>query len=150
MSRLWSRFGIRAISVVLLLVGVVGGVYLGRDREFQQQGIEAQLAVQADLAEQQLLKDRHSEHSVAVAPQREAEAEAAAKAAGAAKAAAERAQKAKVAVSRKKEREKAAEDHAAAKPYAGPIPKSCNQYTVNRKNACPEHNNTGYVIDQIP
>ncbi len=151
MSRLWSRFGIRAISVVLLLVGVVGGVYLGRDREFQQQGIEAQLAVQADLAEQQLLKDRHSEHSVAVAPQREAEAEAAAKAAGAAQAAAERAQKAKVAVSRKKERQqKAAEDNAAAKPYAGPIPKSCNQYTGNRKIGCAVLLNTGFGLDQMP
>jgi hypothetical protein len=138
--------GVRALSLVLLLGGVAGGVYLSQDRQIQHQGIDAQLVVQADGAERRVLQEQQSAHAAAVAPQREAEAEAAAKAAGAAKAAAARAEKAKVAVTRKTERKAPATgsgddgaDEAPAakpKPFTGPIPKSCNQYSGSRKIAC--------------
>jgi hypothetical protein len=34
-NRLWSQVGVRTASVGLLLTGLVGGVYLGRDRDVQ-------------------------------------------------------------------------------------------------------------------
>ena len=43
MNRLWSRVGIRAwISVGLLVLGIIGGIYLGHGREVQKQGTEEQ------------------------------------------------------------------------------------------------------------
>ena len=93
MSRLWSRFGIRATSVGLLAVALVGGMYLGRDREAQQRGIDAGVAVEVHLADQQLIKERAAARVVATSRKRAAEREAAAKAAAAARAAAQRAQR---------------------------------------------------------
>lgn len=142
MSRLWSRFGVRALAVVLLLIGVVGGYYLGQDRETQQQEINA---VNADLAEQQLIKERHAARLSATAQQRAAEQEAAQKAAAAAKAEAERARKAAEAASRKKER-----SSTATKPYTGPIPTSCNEYSGNRKIGCAILLDSGFELDQMP
>src|SRR5689334_19822291 len=37
-NRLWSRVGVRALSVGLLAAGLTGGIYLGQDREVQRQG----------------------------------------------------------------------------------------------------------------
>lgn len=157
-SRLWSRFSVRAISIVLLLVGVAGGVYLGHDREIQQQGIDAQLAVEANLAERQVLRERESAHAAAIAPQREAESQASAKAADAAKAAARRADKVQVAVSRKQEREKTTgaggttkpgAGSEKAKPFPGPIPASCNVYSGNRKTGCAILVQQGFKLDQM-
>src|SRR6266540_2128473 len=128
-NRLWSRVGVRATAVGLLVLGVAGGVYLGHDKEVQQQSAEAQLVVQADADEMQLLKERQSEHAAARAWQREAESDAAAKAAAEAKAAASKAR-----TLEKKAIAKAAADKAAAAkaksesgatvPYTGPIPTS--------------------------
>jgi hypothetical protein len=147
-SRLLSRFGIRALAVMLLLVGVAGGYYLGQDRETQQQGISAQLAADADQEEMELIKDRHREREVVAAEQREAQRVAAAKAAAAAKAEAERARKAEEAASRKKREE--AEENAAPKPYDGPIPASCAEYSGNRKTGCAMMIDAGFKIDQFP
>lgn len=159
MSRLFSRFSVRAISVVLLLVGVAGGVYLSQDRQSQQQGIDAQLAAQADHAERQVLQDQQSAHAAAIAPQREAEAEAAAKAAGAAKAAAARAEKAKVVVSRQAPRQvKPGTGNADSgdgapgakpKPYTGPIPKSCKEFSGNRRIGCAVLVSRGMSMEQM-
>ena len=85
MNRLWSRVGIRVASVGLLVAGVIGGVYLGKDQEVQAQSAQATLVVQADVEEMQLLKERHGQHAAARAYQREAEDEAATKAAAEAK-----------------------------------------------------------------
>jgi hypothetical protein len=147
-SRLWSRFGIRALAVVLLLVGVVGGYYLGQDREVQQQGISAQLAANADQQEMELIKERHRQNMIATAQQREAERVAREKALAAAKAEAERAQKAEEAASRKKREE--AEKNTAMKPYTGPIPASCNEFSGNRKTGCALMIGAGFKIDQFP
>jgi hypothetical protein len=147
-SRLLSRFGIRALAVMLLLVGVAGGYYLGQDRETQQQGISAQLAADADQEEMQLIKDRHRDREVVRAEQREAERVAAAKAAAAAKAEAERARKAEEAASRKKREE--AEEDAEPKPYDGPIPASCSEYSGNRETGCAMMIEAGFKIDQFP
>jgi ribosomal protein L12E/L44/L45/RPP1/RPP2 len=150
-SRLLSRFGIRAVAVMLLLVGVAGGYYLGQDRETQQQGITAQLAANADQEEMQLLKEHYRERTIASAQQREAERVAAEKAAAAAKAEAERARKAEEAASRKKrEQAEEAKEDAPPKPYDGPVPASCNEYSGNRKTGCALMIQAGFKIDQFP
>src|SRR4051794_638298 len=93
-NRLLSRVGLRATSVGLLVLGVVGGVYVGQDRATQQQGADAQLVVQVDADEMQLLKERQNEHAAARAFRAQVEDAAATKAAAEAKAAASRARKA--------------------------------------------------------
>ncbi|MGX7669931.1 aggregation-promoting factor C-terminal-like domain-containing protein [Plantactinospora sp. DSM 117369] len=152
MSRLWSRFGVRGIAVALLLGGVGGGYYLGEDREAQQHSIEAESAFDAQQAEWDLLRERHAAHIRATAAQRAAEAEAARKAAEVAKAAAERAKKAEQAASRKREREKQEKEEAegATKPYTGPIPASCNEYSGNRKIGCALLLDAGFKIAEMP
>lgn len=156
MSRLWSRFGIRALAVLVLLVGAGGGYLLGEDRQTQQQvsseqGSAGQADALAEQAELDYLKDRHAAQVVAEANRRAAQLDAARKAAAAAKAEAERARRAEVAASRKKERE-AAEAAAAreAKPYDGPIPASCNEYSGNREIGCALLLDYGFAIDQMP
>ncbi|GAA3756837.1 hypothetical protein GCM10022225_47510 [Plantactinospora mayteni] len=152
MSRLWSRFGVRGVALALLLGGVGGGYYLGEDREAQQHSIEAESAFDAQQAEWDLLRERHAAHIRATAEQRAAEAEAARKAAEVARAAAERAKKAEQAASRKREREKQEKEEAeqATKPYTGPIPASCNEYSGNRKIGCALLLDAGFKIAEMP
>ena len=156
MSRLWSRVGIRALSVALLVTGVVGGVYLGRDHQTQQRTAAEDRVVLNEQAELDLLKARHAEHAAARASQRAAEADAAEKAATAAKAAATRARKLEAAVIKKKvadkkaaDAKKAAEDGAIV-PYTGPIPASCNEYSGTRAVGCAILLAKGFGLGQMP
>ena len=158
-NRLSSRVGVRAVSVGLLAVGLIGGVYLGQDREVQAKGAQSQLVVQADADEMQLLKARQSEHAAARAWQREAEGDAAAKAATEAKAAASKARSLEKKAIAKKAAEKKAADAKKAKestssgasvPYTGPIPTSCKEYIGNRGIGCALMLDAGFKIDQFP
>jgi len=159
-NRLWSRVGIRVSSVGLLVLGIIGGVYLGQDREVQQQSAEAQLVVQADADEMQLLKERHSEHAAARAWRSEAEGDAAAKAAVEAKAAATKALKLEKKVIEKKAAEKKAAEAKKAEssssggaksvPFTGPIPASCDEFSGNRATGCALMLSSGFGIDQFP
>ena len=154
MTRLWSRLGVRLVAVGLLAAGVGGGYYLGDDREVQKQGIEQQYTFEAEAAELSLVKARHAAHERENARRKAAEALAAKKAAQAAKAAAERARKAEEA-SRKKRADEAreAEEEAndePAKPYTGPIPESCNEFSGNRKIGCALMLDRGFKISQFP
>ncbi|MEU0151455.1 lytic transglycosylase domain-containing protein [Micromonospora fulviviridis] len=149
MSRLWSRFGARTAAVALLSVGVAGGFYLGEDRQTQQQGLTAQVGLKVDRAEYAYQRDLQADHRLASAKQRAAEYQAKLRAAAAAKEAAERAKEAEAAAaSRKKEREAA--EKAAAKPYDGPIPSSCEEFSGNRKIGCAIMLDEGFGIDQFP
>jgi hypothetical protein len=163
-NRLWSRVGVRVFSVALLVLGIVGGVYLGQGRAVQQQGAETRLVVQADADEMQLLKERQNEHAAARAWQREAQVSAAAKAAAEAKAAAGRARKLEQkAIAKKAAEEKAKEEaeenssdsgsssgSGADVPFTGPIPSSCNEFSGNRKIGCALMLEAGFKIDQFP
>jgi hypothetical protein len=148
----WSRAGVRALSVLLLVAGVAGGAYLGRDRQ-SRQGAEAASAVQVDVDDMQLLKQRQGEHAVARAWQRQAEGDAAAKAAVEAKAAAGRAQlleataiaQRKAAAKRKK-----AGQIGGPVPYNGPIPSSCTEFSGSRAIGCTLMLGAGFGIDQFP
>ncbi|MGN9910363.1 transglycosylase SLT domain-containing protein [Phytohabitans sp. LJ34] len=148
MSRLWSRFGIRALAVALLLVGAGGGYHLGQGRDAQERGISAQLAADAGQEEIEFLKERHREYTAATAQQREAQRIAAEKAAAAARTEADRARKATDAANRKKREEK--ERNAAPPPFTGPIPASCNAYSGNRKTGCALLLSSGFGLDQMP
>jgi hypothetical protein len=142
------------------VTGVAGGVYLGHDKDPQQQSAGAQLVVQSDADELQLLKQRQTEHAAARAMQRQAEGDAAAKAAAEAKAAAGKARdlekKAiakKAAVKKAAELEKAkkkAKSSGASVPYTGPIPSSCGEYSGNRATGCALMLKAGFGIDQFP
>ncbi len=169
MSRLWSRVGIRSLSVALLATGVIGGVYLGQDHQTQQRTAVADQVHAADQAELDLLKERHAEHAAARAPQRAAEADASDKAAREAKAAATKARKLETAVIKKKVADKkAAEEKAAQKKaaeqaaaddadaddgkppkFTGRIPESCDEYSGNRAIGCAVLVGRGFGMDQM-
>jgi len=136
------------LAVGILAGGVAGGWYLGDDRRIQEQGIDARFAAEAATAENALLKERHGDHESAMAQRRAAEALARKRAAEAAKAAAERAKRAEEASRKKREQQKA--DDAPPKPYTGPIPESCNEYSGNRKIGCALLLDAGFKIDQMP
>jgi hypothetical protein len=143
------------------VVGVLGGVYLGHGKDVQQRTSDAQLVVQSDANEMQLLKQRQNEQVASRAMQRQAEGDAAAKAATEAKAAASKAAALEKKVIAKKAAEKKAAAEAAAKKkaassssssgaYAGPIPDSCNDYSGNRAVGCALMLKAGFDIDQFP
>ncbi|MEH1167634.1 lytic transglycosylase domain-containing protein [Micromonospora sp. CPCC 205539] len=148
MSRLWSRLGARTAAVALLSVGVAGGFYLGEDRETQQQGLTAQVGLEVDRADLAYQRERQAAHQVKFAKQRAAEYQAKLRAAAAAKEAAERARKAEAAAaSRKRDRETA---NVPTKPYDGPIPKSCQEYSGNREIGCALMLEKGFGIAEFP
>ena len=160
-NRLWSRVGIRVASVGLLVAGVIGGVYLGKDQEVQAQSAQATLVVQADVEEMQLLKERHGQHAAARAYQREAEDEAATKAAAEAKVAAGKARTVEKKLIEKKAAEKKAAEakkddaddsngSGGTVAYTGPIPSSCDEYSGNRATGCALMLDAGFKIDQFP
>jgi len=158
-NRLWSRVAVRVTSVGLLVLGVIGGVYLGQDREVQQQSAKAHLVVQADADEMQLLKERQSQHAAARAWQRQAEGDAARKAATEAKAAASKARKIeKKAIEKAAETKKAAAEKKAAEssgsgktvPFTGSIPDSCGEYSGTRATGCALLLKAGFDLDQMP
>ncbi len=148
MSRLWSRFGVRGLAVALLLGGVGGGYLLGEDRKAQQRSIEAQAVYEAQQAEWDLLRRQRAAHLLATLDQRAAQREAARKAAELARSAAERARQADEAASRKRARERAAQE--AAKPYSGPIPDSCQEYSGNRAIGCALLLDAGFKLAEMP
>ncbi|MEU8087600.1 transglycosylase SLT domain-containing protein [Micromonospora sp. NPDC049101] len=148
MSRLWSRLGARTAAVALLSVGVAGGFYLGQDRETQQQGLVEQASLEVDRADLAYQRERQAAHQVQFSKQRAAEYQAKLRAAQAAKEAAERARRAEAAAaSRKREREAA---NAPAKPFDGPIPASCEEFSGNRKTGCALMISAGFGIAEFP
>lgn len=153
MNRLWSRVGVRTLSVVLLALGLAGGVHLGQKREVAQAVAAESNAARVDSDDMQLLKQRHNEHAAARAPQIRAESVAAKRAAAEAKSAAGKARRLEEKViARKKEaaeRKKAAENHGPV-PFDGPIPGSCGEYSGSRAIGCTLTLSAGFGIDQFP
>ncbi len=110
-----------------------------------------------------LLKERAAEHAADRARRTQAEGDAAAKAAAEASDAASKARVLeKKAILKKAAVKKAAELAAAAKkkeststtstskPYSGPIPSSCSDYSGNRAIGCALMLDAGFEIDQFP
>jgi hypothetical protein len=164
-KRLWSRVGIRAASVGLLVAGVIGGVYVGQDREVQAQSAQPpsqpQLVVQSDVQEMQLLKERQAQHAAARAYQRQAGGEVASQAASDAKAAAGKARTVEKKAIEKAAAEKAAKEaeekasgstggSGSTTTSVGPIPDSCDEYSGNRATGCALMLRAGFGISQFP
>ncbi|MEU1588953.1 transglycosylase SLT domain-containing protein [Micromonospora sp. NPDC005710] len=150
MSRLWSRLGARTAAVALLSVGVAGGFYLGEDREAQQQGLTEQVSLEVDRADLAYQRERQAAHQVQFSKQRAAEYQAKLRAAQAAKEAAERARRAEAAAASRKRERAATAANAPAKPYDGPIPASCAEYSGNRKVGCALMIDKGFGIAEFP
>jgi hypothetical protein len=133
-SRLWSRFGLRTLSVSLLLLVVAGGLYLGWDRESPRtDGISAA----SETADERELAERAASRTITTSRQRAAQREAAEKAAEAARAAALRARRVDEAATKKKaEPAESGPKDGKTVPFTGPIPTSCNEFTGNRKTGC--------------
>lgn len=146
----------RALAVALLIGGIAGGVHLGQRRDQQQQGAQAQLAMDVDAADMQMLKARQNEHAAARAQERQSESDAATKAATEAKSAAGKASSLRQAVADKKKADKAAKaakanaDDNTTVPYNGPIPGSCKEFVGNRAIGCALMLDAGFGIDQFP
>jgi Transglycosylase SLT domain len=155
-DRLWSRVGVRTLAVALLIGGIAGGVHLGHNRDDLQQGAQAQLAMDTDAADMQLLKARQNDHAAARAQEREAESDAAVKAATEAKSAAGKASSLRQAIVDKKKADKAKKAEKTATtstgtvPYTGKIPSSCKEFVGNRATGCALTLEAGFGIDQFP
>jgi hypothetical protein len=145
-DRRWSRVGVRAVAVGLLAAGVAGGVHLGQHRDDHMQGQRAEVAIQADADDLQLLRARQNDHAAARAERGVAESDAAAKAAVEARSAAAKAGSLRKAL---KDQKKAAKK-AKEVPYAGPIPSSCQDFVGNRAVGCALMLDDGFTIDQFP
>ena len=135
MSRLWSRFGLRTLSAVLLLLVVAGGLYATRDRETQRAD---DVVAASETAAEQALTERAASRTITTSRQRVAQREAAEKAAAAARAAALRARRVDEVATRKKEAPESTAPRSDGKPppFTGPIPTSCNEFSGNRKIGC--------------
>jgi hypothetical protein len=151
-DRRWSRVGVRAVAVGLLAAGVAGGVSLGQSRNVQMRGDRAQLAIETDADDLQLLKTRQNDHAAARAEQRVAESDAAVKAAAEAKSAAGKATSLRRALDARKAAAKRAKTQTSSGtvPYNGPIPTSCKEYVGNRATGCALMLDEGFAIDQFP
>ncbi|NLU79340.1 lytic transglycosylase domain-containing protein [Micromonospora sp. HNM0581] len=147
MSRPWSRFAARTAAVALLSVGVAGGFYLSEDRQSQRSGPGAQVAGSVSDIDVNVEYRQKESVSRQVRTVRQQATEVRKQA----KAAAEKARKAEEAARKKAEEEAAKEAAArAAKPYDGPIPESCEEYSGNRKVGCALMMDAGLKIDQFP
>lgn len=144
MSRLWSRFGLRTLSILTLVFGLVGGAYLSIDRNTQHRYTADANAAQLDtrLTSPVLVTDANTTQVAAqIAAQQQAAAAAAAAAAKALKA---------------EQAARAARGNTASRssnrpaPSNGPIPKSCSAYTGNRALGCSLLLADGYALSQMP
>ena len=147
-SRLWSRFGVRALAIGLLVVGLVGGVALGIDRQTQQRiSLSGQAAgTEADDVHQ--LKVYQADLWRASAGQRAAQADAQAKANAAAAAAAGRAKAADDAA-RAQAASRSNNRTPTTKSPSVPIPTSCKAYTGNQAVGCALLPSFGFGLDQM-
>jgi hypothetical protein len=137
------------LSVGLLAVAVSGGIYLSRDRDSQQRTTDTATTTAALEPDQQRLKELAAAREAEAAKRLAAETEAAAKALAAARAAAERARLADEAASRKKA-ERDEPGTGRTPPFTGPIPKSCGEFSGNRKIGCALMLQRGFPIKEFP
>lgn len=129
------------MAVLTISAGVAGGLYLDEDRAAQTSAANVGLYLQAEQAEQQLLKDRQAEWIKLTAQQRALQAAARARAEAEAKAAAARAKAVETEASRR---------GAGRTVTFGPIPASCNVYSGNKAIGCALVLSAGFGLDQMP
>ena len=145
-SRLWSRFGLRTLSIMVLLLGLVGGAVLSSDRQHQQR-VSDDVQASIDRAQAVQLQNAASPQLAAAAQADEAAQEKAAAAAAKAYALAKQAEDARRARIAKTTSRSTTR---TSPPSYGPIPTSCGDYTGNRAIGCSELLKAGFGLDQMP
>jgi hypothetical protein len=151
-SRLWSRSGLRMLSIFVLVFGLVGGGVLSLDRQSQQRATALGEQQRIDISYQQQLEQEKAAAYLAAAPQRAAIAEAQAAAAQKAKAtAAAAAAKAKSAEDAARRAHAATANRSSTRtPSFGPIPTSCKTYSGNRAIGCTLLLSSGFGLSEMP
>ncbi|HKS99663.1 MAG TPA: lytic transglycosylase domain-containing protein [Rugosimonospora sp.] len=150
MSRLWSRFGLRALATGLLVAGLVGGVALGIDRQTQQRITASGQAAATDADDVHQIKVDQADLWRATAGQRAAQADAQAKANAAAAAAAASAKAADDAA-RAQQAASRSQTRTATVPNSPPVPisKPCTSYSGNQATGCSLLASFGFGLDQM-
>jgi len=144
--RLWNRVGkVRAITALVLLVGLVGGIVIAnRPTQHKASADPVRAADAAALP------------SVSSAPPSSEQADAQSKAQDAAAAAAAQAKAADDAARKKAEEEASRSKTRSATPSSVPatkypVPASCTVYTnVNKQKGCAQLLAIGFALDQMP
>jgi hypothetical protein len=152
-SRLWSRSGLRVLSILVLLLGLLGGVFLHNNQPTRSVSSADRLpsddrpVLVPDVTPVDSSAATGSMFDAAQAAAQHAAAVAAASASAAAQKAqqAARRSRAAAAASRSESRTK-----PAPKPSVGPIPKSCSAYSGNRAIGCSLLLKAGFGLDQMP
>jgi len=148
-NRLWSRSGLRVLSILMLVFALVSGGFLRIARQHQQSNAAAfaQTQIDAALAAQRAAQQQANAPLLAAAQQAQTRAQQAAAAAAAA--AAQQAQQAEAAARRAH-----GTDTSRSQPRTttsnGPIPTSCNAYTGNRAIGCSLLLSAGFALSQMP
>jgi hypothetical protein len=141
----WRRFGIfRALSVLVLLCGVLGGAQLTANRAAQERWAAAAAMARTESGELSDLRRLTADQLQASADERRAQRDAQAKADTAAAAAAAQAQAAEDAA-----RRGSGTSRSDTRTF-GPIPTSCSQYKGNQAIGCALLLQWGYGLDQMP
>jgi Transglycosylase SLT domain len=147
--RLWPRIGVfRMLSVAVVALGVVGGIYLSAGRQSQQRVVQSAQSVQSEQDELRELKLMSEDRRRASVASRSAQREAQAKADAAAAAAADQAKAAEDAA-RKNQPKSGTPGTPAKKPDFGPIPASCGEFTGNVAIGCTLLLQAGFGLDQM-
>ncbi|OLB74744.1 MAG: hypothetical protein AUI14_22770 [Actinobacteria bacterium 13_2_20CM_2_71_6] len=137
----------RSLAIGLLVLSLVGGIWLGTDRQTQQRNAALENAQRSDLHDMYQQKLDAAARWRASAPQRAAQADAKAKADAAAQAAADQAKAADDAA-----RKQQAASRGGSRPPATPgvpIPSSCAEFSGNQAIACALLPEFGFGIDQM-
>jgi hypothetical protein len=136
---------LRSLSILVLLLGLVGGAYLSHDRQNQQRvtnaDVQASIARAYAVQQQQISAPQMAAESAAQqAATQKAQSAAATAAQVAAKA--EDAHRARQPTSRSTTR--------TSPPNYGPIPSSCSAYTGNRAIGCALLLDAGFGLSEMP
>jgi hypothetical protein len=137
---------LRAVAVLLLMLGLAGGAYLGKQAQLRPASLTL-ADTQAEAAELRMLDDLLMQQEQAeqqrLAEERERAAREARERAEAEEAA--RAREAEEAASRQE-----AESRSVPSEPVGPIPESCDEYSGNRAIGCALMLDAGFDLEHMP
>jgi hypothetical protein len=129
--RLWPRIGVfRMLSVAVLVLGVVAGIYLSAGRQSQQRVVQSAQVAQSEQDEQRELRTMATERERASEASRSA-------------------QRAEDAARKKQPPAKPGGGPSTKPPDFGPIPTSCAEYTGNVAIGCTLLLKAGFGLDQM-
>ena len=149
MNRLWSRSGLRVLSILMLVFALVSGGFLRIARQHQQSNAAAYTQHQIDVALAQQRAAQQAANAPLLAAAHAAQTRAQQAAAAAAAAAARQAQQAEEAA-RRAHGTTSSRSQPRTTTDNGPIPSSCDAYTGNRALGCSVLLSEGFSLSQMP